>query len=45
VKKNIITSNKNNVLQEFETIKTFIDLQKTGIFSLPKVEIEKINNL
>ena len=44
-KQNIISQNKKAIFNEFENIKTFIDLQKTWIFILPQVEIEKINNL
>lgn len=40
---------KNNIYKwisnEFQTIKTFIDIQSSNIFTLPKYEIEKINNL
>jgi hypothetical protein len=43
--KNIKIDTKKNMLNEFENIKTLIDLEKTSIFILPKVEIEKINNL
>lgn len=45
VTENIKTNTNNWIKNEFETIKTFIDLQKSNIFSLPKYEIEKINNL
>jgi len=44
-KQNIILDNKKSIVNEFETIKTFIDLQNTWIFVLPQVEIEKINNM
>jgi len=44
-KQNIILENKKSIVNEFETIKTFIDLQNTWIFVLPQVEIEKINNM
>ena len=44
-KKNIILENKKYILNEFETIKTFIDLQETWIFIVPKVELEKINSM
>ena len=45
VSKNITDNINKNIVNEYQTIKTFIDLQKTNIFSLPKYEIEKINNL
>jgi len=44
-KNNILIQNKKAILNEFETIKTFIDLQNNSIFILPQIEIEKINNL
>jgi len=44
-KQNIISQNKKAIFNEYENIKTFIDLQETQIFILPQVEIEKINNL
>jgi len=44
-KQNIILENKKSIINEFETIKTFIDLQNTWIFVLPQIEVEKINNM
>ncbi len=44
-KNNILIQNKKAILNEFETIKTFINLQNNSIFILPQIEIEKINNL
>ncbi len=45
VSENIKYNTQKSILNEFETIKTFIDLQSSSIFSLPKYEIEKISNL
>ena len=42
---NIEKNIKTSIYNEYETITTFIDLQKTNIFSLPKYELEKLNNL
>jgi len=42
---NIKTNTNKAIINEFETIKTFVDLQSSNIFSLPKYEIEKINNM
>ncbi len=41
---NIITNTYNSITNEYSTIKSFIDLQKTNIFILPKYEIEKLNS-
>jgi len=36
----------NNILNEYNTIKTFIDIEKNNYYiQIPKYEIEKINNL
>lgn len=45
VEKNFLENTYKNINDEFKTITTFIDLQNTQIFSLPKNEIEKINSL
>jgi len=45
VSKNIIENTYKSINNEYQTITTFIELQKSNIFSLPKYEIEKINNL
>jgi len=45
VSKNIKTNIDKSIISEFQTIRTFIDLQSSNIFSLPKYEVEKINNL
>lgn len=42
---NFLDNTYKTINNEFETIKTFIDLQKSNIFSLPEYEIEKINSL
>ncbi len=42
---NMKIDTKKNMINEFETIKTLINLEKNSIFILPKIEIEKINNL
>jgi CHASE3 domain sensor protein len=41
----IINNTKKSIINEYETIKTFIDLQNTPFINIPKYEIEKINNL
>ena len=45
VEKNVKNNIKKDLYNEFQTIKTFIDLQNTYIFSLPIYEIEKINSM
>ena len=45
VEKNEKNNIKKDLYNEFQTIKTFIDLQNTYIFSLPIYEIEKINSM
>lgn len=45
VSKNFIDNIYKDINFEYQTITTFIDLQKTNIFSLPKNEIQKINSL
>jgi len=45
VSDNIQKDINKNITNEYDTIKTFIHLQKSNIFSLPEYEIEKINNL
>ena len=45
ISENIKTNISKTIISEYETIKTFIDLQSTNIFSLPKYEIEKINKM
>jgi hypothetical protein len=39
VSENIQQNINKSLYSEYETIKTFIDIQKTNIFSLPKYEI------
>ena len=45
VSENIQQNINKSLYSEYETIKTFIDIQKTNIFSLPKYEIEKLNKM
>jgi len=45
VSDNIQKNINKSIINEFDTIKTFVDLQRSNIFSLPKHEIEKLNNL
>ncbi len=45
ISENIQKNINKSLYSEYETIKTFIDIQKTNIFSLPKYEIEKLNKM
>ncbi len=46
VQNNISENIKNSIKNEYSTIKTFIDLSsKNSVFSLPQMELQKINNL
>ena len=45
VSENIKDNLYNSIKNEYQTISAFIDLQSSNIFSLPKYEVEKINNL
>ncbi len=45
VSENVQKNINKSLYSEYETIKTFIDIQKTNIFSLPKYEIEKLNKM
>lgn len=45
VEKDFVKNTHKDINYEFQTITTFIDLQKSNIFSLPEKEIKKINSL
>lgn len=45
VSENIKTNINKSIINKYETIKTFIDLQSSNIFLLPKYEIEKLNKM